>query len=136
MGSYVPDDAVAEWLTRRNPTALAAINDLPALVADAERDVDLHVGGTPDPVTGRCLTPEALTAAQAQAVSRATCLAAEWRALSDREGLVGADDYLSEGVTRIPGALRPPPPGVAEALSGFGLVRRTLMAEEAPDAAA
>lgn len=104
--------------------------ELEALLEQAERDVDRAAGGPLHPGRRRRFDPAALTAAQAEALARATCAAVEFRVLQGEESLVGGDDGIRQAgsLTLAPRAMLPRrSPKVLEELAGFGLVGRAGM---------
>ena len=99
-----------------------------ALLDRAERDVDRAIGGPTHPDRRRRLDPEELTDPQQEALSRAACAAAEFRAAQGEAKLIGADDGVTEAgsVTIAPRASLPRVgPKLREELAGFALTMRS-----------
>jgi len=102
--------------------------ELEALLERAERDVDRLLGPyAVDPLTGLKLDPLELAPAQAGAVARATCAAAEYRSAIGEDGWIEARD----GLTAVGGLsfdLRPlvrASPKALEELAGHSLLLRS-----------
>jgi hypothetical protein len=95
------------------------------LLERAERDVDRIAAGPLPPLeTGRKFDLDDLTEAQADALKRATCAAAEWRLAMGEAELIAADDGVAQVGGLITLTTRPVErvaPKLREELAGSGL---------------
>lgn len=110
------------------PLLPADDGDLEALIDRAELDVDAVLSARieRDPVTGRKLRLQDLSAVQVAALSRATSAALEWRILQGEEGLAEGDDGLKAvGPLTFGTPPRPPADAMLEQLAGHGFPWRS-----------
>lgn len=120
LTAYLREDGIP---TARIPDDEAAER----LLARAEREVDRAIGGPPHPTRRRRLEPSLLTAAQAEALARATCAQASFLLEQRPRTLIGADDGLTS-IGELAFSARPLPrlgARVLEELAGFGLLARS-----------
>lgn len=122
LEAYVADNPDADF-----PDSAEVVE---RLLVRAEGVVDRAVGPWPYLSTGRRLDPASLDLVQREALSRATCAAAEHLLVVDPGFLAGAEDYLPGQVSIAYRAMRNSP-RVLEELAGHGLIRRSGTA--APD---
>lgn len=131
LRGYVSDDAVLPTDPEDMAAMLhAASRDVDALLAPLAVDADegLKVSGA---------LAAGLSAAQAAALVRACCAAAEWRLVQGDEELVGGADGIASvgGISFTGGPLpRPPGPKVIEELAGLLPVRSGTVAPDEPAA--
>ena len=132
---YADRDALADYLAEDGlPGRLPDEGAAARLLARAERDVDRLIGGPIHPTARRRLNPDLLTAAQAEALARATCAQASFLLEQRPRALIGAASGLRQAGD-LSFTDRPLPrvgPRVAEELAGFGLLARTFTAAPTP----
>src|SRR5690349_18452099 len=123
MPTYATADDLQAYVTG-NP-AVTLPQDIDALLERAERRVDALVGPHDRDSTGRKFVVNELTTAQAAALSRATCAAAEHELLAGPSTIVGSDDFIygtHDGNVSVLRRASRTPPKVLEELEGFGLL--------------
>jgi hypothetical protein len=127
LAAYVQDseEVIAPEGDAAERLLLRGENDVDRLLAPIERDE----------TTGRKLDPDALTAGQQAALSRAVCAACEWRLMIGEDELIGDEGGIQSaaGITFKP-VERPPAPKTLEELSGYGLPIRSGTVAPSPDA--
>ena len=130
---YIDADELRDALAPELTAELDALGDerTEMLLADSCNDVDRAIGGPRDPQTGRAVALADLSAVQAAAVRRATVEAGAFR-LEDADSIRGGSEYLAGQLALAWRGPRPPSPAVVEALDGYGLIRRSGLAEEVP----
>jgi hypothetical protein len=136
MATYATASDLAEYVADNDDAVPPGDDDaVERLLERAERRVDGQLGPLlPDPSTGLKLDPAALTATQRAALSRACCASAEHELAVGLDFLVGAEDYLTGGLTVLRQPLRTSP-RMLEELAGFDLILYSGCAEpEPPDA--
>jgi len=130
MATYATAEQLVAYCAVSGVVIAESDDEREALILRAEEDVDRILGPyLRDPVTGRKLIPNLLTAAQRDALARATCAAAEFRAAQGEDTLVGDDDGTTSvpelGLAAVATLPRPPGPKCLEALADYGLVIRS-----------
>lgn len=128
MPTYAGAELLRAYCAASGVVLPATAAELDALIERAERDIDRLLGPYPiDPLTGLKLDPLEVTPAQAGALARATCAAAEYRVAVGEDAWIEARD----GLTAVGGLsfdLRPLPrvaPKALEELSGHALLLRS-----------
>lgn len=118
--TYASAAALTSYTDAQLPDGEDAVREL---LERAERDVDRLLGRYEVLATGRKLDPATLTAAQREALSRATCAAAEYRLLMGPQFFVAGQFERSAGPDfSSVGALPREAPKALEELAGFGLL--------------
>jgi hypothetical protein len=122
MSTYANAEDLQSYVEDNPAVVLPADDAIDRLLERAERRVDAVLGPyAVDEDTGLKLDPEALSDAQAAALSRATCASAEHELIVGPAFYVGEDDYLPGELTVLTRATRQAPK-VLEELSGSGLI--------------